>query len=131
MFCGPNEQATSAIRIAACAPSPSGVGVDSCPASLDSPPPAKHTAAGDRSSSTNPAASPIEIPLRAASKGRQMSCANNCNESKPCRVDRQRLSTPPTTAASIRPASIQRCALRNTLALDEQAVEITAMGPCK
>src|SRR5688572_19010099 len=122
MSCGPNEQAANAIRIAACAPSPSGCGVDICHASLDSPPPAKHTADGDCSSNTNPAASPIEMPLRAASKGRQMSCDSSCNESKPCSVDRQRLSTPPTTAASIRPASIQRCAVRNTLALDEQAV---------
>ena len=42
-----------------------------------------------------------------------------------------RLSTPPTTAASTQPASIMRCAVANTLALDEQAVDTTWAGPVK
>ena len=54
-------------------PRPPDAASDMCQASLDSPPPSEHTAAGARSSSTKPAASPIEMPLRAASKGRQMS----------------------------------------------------------
>ena len=39
------------------------------------------------------------------------------------------MSTPPTTAASMRPASISRWAEANALALDEQAVDIAAQGP--
>ena len=43
--------------------------------------------------------------------------------------DAYHMSTPPTTAASHRPCAIMREALANTLALDEQAVEIIAAGP--
>jgi hypothetical protein len=42
---------------------------------------------------------------------------------------KHKLSTPPTTTASHKPAVIQRDALAKTLALDEQAVEIDAIGP--
>jgi hypothetical protein len=41
------------------------------------------------------------------------------------------VSTPPTTAASIAPASISRAAEANALALDEHAVEIAAQGPAR
>jgi hypothetical protein len=42
---------------------------------------------------------------------------------------RQRLSTPPTTAASQNPASIARAADAKTFALDAQAAEIADATP--
>src|SRR3954467_609697 len=81
------------------------------------------------SNSTIPAPSPIEMPLRSASNGRQATGESSPSELNPYRVVRQRLSTPPTTAASHSPASIMRAALPNAFALDEQAVDIAIAGP--
>ena len=67
--------------------------------------------------------------IASASAGRQMSGEISCSELKPYSVVRQRLSTPPTTAASQAPASMARRAAANTLALEEQAVEILSAGP--
>ena len=83
------------------------------------------------SSNAKPPASPIEMPLRAPSAGRQISPDMSCSELKPYSVVRHRLSTPPTTAASQMPAAIARRAAAKTFALDEQAVEIASAGPCK
>ena len=82
-----------------------------------------------RSNRTNPEASPMERPFRFVSHGRQGPSESSPSEANPYRVMKQRLSTPPATTASHRPASIQRDALANTLALDEQAVEMEVAGP--
>jgi hypothetical protein len=42
---------------------------------------------------------------------------------------RHKLSTPPTTTASLSPHASQRVALAKTFALDEQAVLIVMAGP--
>ena len=73
----------------------------------------------------------MEMPLRSASKGRQGSGESSSSELKPYSVVRHSESTPPTMAASIRPAAIMRAAEANTLALDEQAVETTTAGPSR
>ncbi|OIQ63022.1 hypothetical protein GALL_554430 [mine drainage metagenome] len=54
---------------------------------------------------------------------------SSSSELKPYSVVRYRLSTPPTTAQSINPAAIMRCALAKALALDEQADDTTMEGP--
>ena len=63
--------------------------------------------------------------MRCASQGRQMSLDTSSSDLKPYSVVMHRLSTPPTTAASMTPSSIIRAAAAKTLALDEQAVETT------
>ena len=73
----------------------------------------------------------MEMPSRAASKGRQAWLDIRPSELKPYRVVRHRESTPPTTAASISPAAIMRRAEANTLALDEQADDTTTAGPAR
>ena len=85
--------------------------------------------AGGFSSSANPAASPIEIPSRAASNGRQGPGAFRLSEWKPYSVVRHSESAPPTMAASHNPASIMRAALPNVLAVDAHAQETTKDGP--
>ena len=82
-----------------------------------------------RSSSAKAAASPIEMPLRAMSNGLHGSGESSSSESKPYSVVRHRLSTPPTTAASIRPASSMRRAEPNTFAPDEHADDTDTDGP--
>ena len=79
--------------------------------------------------SANPAPSPMEMPLRSTSNGRHGSRDSSSSEPNPYSVVRQRLSTPPTTAASHRPAAIIRAAAPNAFALEEQAVETTDAGP--
>ena len=82
-----------------------------------------------RSTSANAAASPIEMPSRATSNGRHGWRDSSSSELKPYSVVRHNESTPPTTAASINPASIMRRAEPNTFAPDEHADEIAIAGP--
>src|SRR6478672_3993607 len=84
---------------------------------------------GARSISASAAPSPIEMPLRSAAYGRQGRLEISPSELKPYSVVRHSESTPPTMAASIRPAAIMRRADANTLALDEQADDTAAAGP--
>ena len=98
-------------------------------ASLASPQPLSTTAASPGSSSAKAAASPIDKPWRAASPGRHGSGEVSSSEAKPYSVVRHSESTPPTTAASARPAAISRSAAANALADDEQAVEMANAGP--
>ena len=69
------------------------------------------------------------MPLRAASNGRHGPGETSSSALKPNSTLSHRVSTPPTTAASIRPSRSIRSALANTLALDEQAVETVRHGP--
>src|SRR5258706_529084 len=71
----------------------------------------------------------MEMPSRATSKGRHGWPEIRPSELKPYSVVRHSESTPPTTAASIRPAEIIRRADANTLALDEHADDTTTAGP--
>ena len=106
-------------------------------ASLDSPAPSSHTASAGqdgvpgsaRSSSAKAAPSPMEMPLRPASQGRQGSAEVSSSEAKPYSVVRHSESTPPTSAASMVPSASWRAAAANTLALDEHAVEMVAAMP--
>src|SRR5688572_21100320 len=100
-------------------------------ASLDSPAPRQAGVPGEGAdvSSAKPPASPIDKPLRPASAGRQMSVDTSCSALKPYKVVRQRLSTPPTTAASQKPAAIARAADANTLALDAHAAATATVTP--
>ena len=84
-----------------------------------------------RSSSAKPAASPRLMPSRAASNGRHGSGDTSSSELKPNSTLPHSVSTPPTTAASTRPRRISRSAEANTLALDEQAVEMVSHGPSR
>jgi len=86
---------------------------------------------GTRSTKAKAAASPIEMPLRFTSNGRQTCSDMSCKELKPYKVVKHKVSTPPTMAASIKPASNILRAVLNTLALDEHAEEITTAGPSK
>ena len=81
--------------------------------------------------SAKPAASPIEMPSRAASKGRQGEGDTSSSELKPNNTLSHSVSVPPTTAASTRPRRIIRSALANTFALDEQAVATVRQGPSR
>src|SRR6202040_153695 len=81
------------------------------------------------SNNANPADSPNVSPSRSSSHGRQGLRDSSSNESNPYRIVSPRLSTPPTTAASQNPASMNRAAVANTFALEEQAVEMTIDGP--
>ena len=69
------------------------------------------------------------MPLRFTSQGRQGSVEVSSSEAKPYSVVRHSESTPPTSAASSVPSSIWRAAAANTLALDEQAVEMVVAMP--
>ena len=105
-------------------------------ASLDSPTPRSKIAlsgnsAGKRWSRMKAAPSPIEIPLRLAAYGWHGALDSTSSELKPHSVVRHRESTPPTTTASTRPASIIRQAEAKTLPLDEQADDTEAAGPDK
>ena len=71
----------------------------------------------------------MEMPPRSALKGRQGRLSRACRELKPSRVREQRVSTPPTMAASIMSAAISRWAVARGLALEVQAVEVTQAGP--
>ncbi len=71
----------------------------------------------------------MEMPLRSGSQGRQGCGETSCSALKPYSVMLHSESTPPTTAASQRPDWIRRLALAKTLALEEQAVEMTKAGP--
>src|SRR5690348_7792303 len=82
-----------------------------------------------RSSNANAAASPIEMPSRCASKGRQARFDTSSSEWKPNNTLSHNVSTPPTSAASTRPSRIRRSADANTLADEEHAVEIVSAGP--
>jgi len=82
-----------------------------------------------RSSSAKPAASPMLMPLRRASKGRHGSRETRPSDAKPHSTLWHNASTPPTTTASTRPRRSQRSATANTLALDEQAVDTVTAGP--
>src|ERR1700722_1765957 len=82
-----------------------------------------------RSRSAKAAASPMEMPSRAASKGRHGAEEDSCSEWNPYRVVRQSESVPPTRAASMRPDSIMRLAAPNTLALDAHAEDTAKAGP--
>ena len=62
------------------------------------------------------------MPSRLRLKGLQRDFDRASNEPKPFRVMRQRVSAPPTTAASASPQRISRRAEAKTLALEEQAV---------
>ena len=108
-------RAASARSIASRAPRPSGCGVDMWYASQLSPTPTSTAPSPSRSSSANPAPSPIEMPLRSGSNGRQGAPESSSSERKPYSVVRQRLSAPPTTAASAMPVAIIRAALAEHL----------------
>ncbi|EDT38332.1 hypothetical protein BamMEX5DRAFT_5884 [Burkholderia ambifaria MEX-5] len=69
------------------------------------------------------------MPSRATSNGRHGRRDSSSSELKPYSVVRHSESTPPTTAASISPASIIRRAEPNTFAPDEHADEIAIAGP--
>ena len=71
----------------------------------------------------------IAAHAQATSNGRHGSRESSSSELKPYSVVKQSESTPPTTAASMSPASIMRRADPNTFALDEQAEEIDVAGP--
>src|ERR1700753_3239390 len=86
---------------------------------------------GIRSNNANAAASLIEIPSRVESNGLQGPREVSCRAWNPYSVVRHSESTPPTTAASMRSASIIRLADPNTLALEEQAEQITTVGPSR
>lgn len=75
------------------------------------------------------APSPMLMPARSDENGRQATRESSLRPSKPCSVSRQRVSTPPHSAASQTPAASSRRALASTFALDEQAVETTIAGP--
>jgi len=85
---------------------------------------------GSRSSSANPAASPMEMPARSASQGRQGTGEISSSAWKPCSVMRHRLSAPPTTAASHTPVRISCAASMKHRALLAQAMDTTIAGPC-
>ncbi len=69
------------------------------------------------------------MPSRATSNGRHGDADTRPSARKPNSVLAARLSTPPTIAASTRPASIIRFACANTFALDEHAVDVVDAGP--
>src|SRR6185437_563711 len=122
----------SASSSAACAPRPSGCGVDMWYASDDSPWPSRRGARGAasmRSSSAKPAASPIEMPSRCTSNGRQACVETSSSEWNPNSTLSHSVSTPPTSAASTRPSRIRRSADAKTFADDEHAVESVSAGP--
>jgi hypothetical protein len=66
---------------------------------------------------------------RSAAQGRQASGAISSSALKPARVMRQRLSAPPTRAASQIPAAIRCAASITARALEAQAVETVKAGP--
>ena len=70
---------------------------------------------------------PIEMPSRDVERHGWRDSSSS--ELKPYSVVRHSESTPPTTAASINPASIMRRAEPNTFAPDEHADEIAIAGP--
>src|SRR2546421_5488080 len=92
--------------------------------------PAERPAAGF-STRAKPAPSPIEMPSRSTSKGRQGSREVSSSERKPYSVVRHSVSAPPTTAASQTPAAIMRAALPNTFEVEEQADDTTSDGPLR
>ena len=73
--------------------------------------------------------SPRLSPARSAANGRQGRRSTACSAWKPRRVSLQRVSTPPTMAASMTSVAMRRCAEASGLALDVQAVEIIQAGP--
>ncbi len=101
-------------------------------ASLVSPTPTSRgepSSTSARSTSANAAASPIDSPSRSAPNGSAGRDDTSSSERKPYSVVRHSESTPPTTAASMRPAAIIRAALPNTFALDAHAAETANDGP--
>ena len=83
------------------------------------------------SSSTAPTASPICMPRRPASKGRQPCGSSNISEWKPDRAPTLRPSTPITSARRASPRRSMAAATSKALALEEQAVVIVSTGPSK
>jgi hypothetical protein len=73
----------------------------------------------------------MDSPERAASLGRQGSRDVSSRALNPRNVRRQRLSTPPTTAASQTPERIHCQASAKTLLLDAQAAETVVLGPVR
>lgn len=78
-----------------------------------------------RSRSMRPAPSPMLMPARSLAKGLQCVSERIPSPRKPCSVILQRLSMPPTIAASIKPRSMRRMADAWTLPLELHAVDTT------
>ena len=69
------------------------------------------------------------MPSRSGASGRHSPCDSAPSAWKPFIANRQRPSTPPTTAASTTPDAISRRAEANAFALELHAVETTYAGP--
>ena len=70
------------------------------------------------------------MPRRVALKGWHGSGDSSCSAAKPNSTLPHSASTPATTTASARDRRSQRSACAKALALDEQAVDTVAHGPC-